>query len=55
MFNPWLLHTCNSVLKKGPRCGFWTLLRFPGDGLGSTAALDTGMQRQDNAYVASCL
>jgi len=31
------------------------LLRNPGDGLDSTTALDSGMQRQDKAYVASCM
>jgi len=30
-------------------------LRNPGDGLDSATALDTEMQRQDKAYVASCL
>jgi len=40
---------------KCPLVVFGNLLRNPGNGLDSATALDTGMQRQDKTYVASCL
>jgi len=42
-------------LKNVPHVVFDPLLRNLGDGLDSTTALDSGMQKQDKAYVASCM
>jgi len=38
-----------------PLAVFGLLLRNRVEGLDPTIALDTGMQRQDKAYVTSCL